>query len=251
MEQYMPSSTTDFILITILGLSAIFAMYRGFIREVLAIFSWIASIFITIYLFSPTDMLMKEIIPNDMIAHGLSAILLFIVSLITFSLLSSFVADFIHKTPLSSVDRLLGLGFGVLRGGLVICLLYFGIAWAYAGKEMPGWVTKSSSLPIVQRGADYLTTLVPEDQRMKFIKMVQEVVLEKEDVADKTLGKPVETGPIIKKIEEKIVPPEDTEIQGSTQDIHDGKRALDDPVHVENKTKKGNKDPIINEKPID
>jgi membrane protein required for colicin V production len=235
MQQYLPTSMTDIVLLVILGLSAVFAMYRGFIREVLAIFSWIGAFFITVYFFNMTDAIMRELIPNEMIAHGLTAILLFISSLIVFSLLAGTIADFIHKSPLGSVDRLLGLGFGALRGALVICLVYFGISWAYAGKEMPTWVTNSKSLPMVQKGADYLTTLVPEEQRMKLVKMVQDVVAEKDEgePGEPTLGKPTETGPIIKKITEAPTQPKDTEMQLPSEEVHEGKRALDDPIHVD------------------
>lgn len=235
MEQYIPSSTTDIVLLAILVLSAVFAMYRGFIREFLAIISWVAAFVITIYFFNQANVIMLELVPNDMIAAGLTAILLFIVSLVVFSLISASLSDVIHKTPLSSVDRLLGLGFGVVRGALVICLMYFGVSWAYAEKPMPEWLSKSKSLPLVQRGADYLATLVPEEQRMKLVKMVQNAVSSDDDEGTPgapILGKPDETGPIIKKITEAPTKIEDTEVHLPTSEIHDGKRALDDPIHA-------------------
>lgn len=244
MQDYLPSSTADLVLLAVLVISAIFAMYRGFIREFLAIISWVAAFVITIYFFNPANVLMLEIVPNDMIAAGLTGILLFIVSLVVFSLIAATLSDIIHKTPLSSVDRLLGLFFGVVRGGLIICLLYFGVSWAYAGKPMPTWVTDSKSLPIVKKSSEYLTTLVPEGQRIELVKMLQNAVTEGEDDEIKgptNLGKPSETGPIIKKIVESPTKIEDTEAQLPSHEVHKGERALDDPVHAPNYNDKSKK----------
>lgn len=254
MEQYLPSSTTDIVLLVILVLSAIFAMYRGFIREFLAIISWVAAFVITIYFFNQANVMMLEIIPNDMIAAGLSGILLFIVSLVVFSLISASLSDIIHRTPLSSVDRLLGLFFGVLRGALVICLMYFGVSWAYAGKTMPTWVTNSKSLPLVQRSSEYLASLVPEEQRIKLVKMVQNAVTEKDEEGTDgppELGQPTETGPIIKKITEAPTRIEDTEIQLPPGEVHAGKRALDDPIHAPNYGDKSKKIDSSEDEPLD
>lgn len=244
-EQYLPTTSTDIVLVVILVFSALFALFRGFVREFLAILAWVGAFFVTIYAFGYTYQFFHSFIDNEMVAHGLSAALLFLVSLIIFSLIAHTIASWIRKTPLSSIDRFLGLLFGVLRGALVICLLYIAVVWFYKEKELPHWVTQAKTLPLIQKGANYLADLVPEEQRIKLIKMFQDFITDKSEKeeenfmrqASPTYGAPLYRGPIIKhrseqKPKKDIVIHPYTKPENATPAIGNATtKALDDPIH--------------------
>lgn len=254
-EQYLPTTPTDIVLVVILVLSALFALFRGFVREFLAILAWVGAFFVTIYSFGFTYKFFHSFIDNEMVAHGLSAALLFLISLIIFSLIAHTIASWIHKTPLSSLDRFLGLIFGLLRGMLLICLLYIVVVWFYKDKDLPVWVTQAKTLPLVQKGANYLADLVPEEQRIKLIKMFQEFISDKSDKEEENFIKDsvsssansVGKAPIIKHRSEQhpqhnnvihpytkpenITPSHDK----ATPTNDTTRRPLDDPIHVESK----------------
>lgn len=254
-EQYLPTTPTDIVLVVILVLSALFALFRGFVREFLAILAWVGAFFVTIYSFGFTYKFFHGFIDNEMVAHGLSAALLFLISLIVFSLIAHTIASWIHKTPLSSLDRFLGLIFGVLRGMLLICLLYIVVVWFYKDKELPVWVTQAKTLPLIQKGANYLADLVPEEQRIKLIKMFQEFISDKSEKEEENFMKDSATapssavgkGPIIKHRSEQnpqhnnVIHPY-TKPENVTPSHHPAtptnnaaNRPLDDPIHVESK----------------
>lgn len=180
-EQYLPTTSTDIVLVVVLVLSAVFALFRGFVRELLAICAWVGAFFVTIYCFSVTNRFFHSFIENEMISHGLAAALLFLLSLILFSLLAHMVASWVRQTPLSSLDRILGFVFGLVRGAFVICLAYISLVWFYKDKELPDWATKAHTLPLIQKGANYLMDLVPEEQRIKIVKLFQDFLSDKND----------------------------------------------------------------------
>lgn len=249
-EQYLPTTPTDIGLVAIVIFSALFALYRGFVREFLAILAWAGAFFVTIYGFTLTYKFFHGFIENEMVAHGLSAALLFLISLIVFSLLAHMVASWIRKTPLSSLDRFLGLLFGALRGMLVICLLYITLIWFYKDKELPVWVTNAKMLPLIQKGTNYLTELVPEAERIKLIKMFQEFISDKSEKEEEnflrnneaTSGAPVHHAPLIKQRSDQmpekdvVLHPYSKKENVTTQDnVTPAKKvtsgSLDDPIH--------------------
>jgi membrane protein required for colicin V production len=114
----------DWTIIGIIAISAVLSLRRGFVKEAISLASWVAA-FIVGRLFS--DVLADIIsgyldVPPSV--HLLIAFsVLFIATLIVGNLLASLIGGLVHATGLSATDRILGVGFGVLRGGLVVVIM--------------------------------------------------------------------------------------------------------------------------------
>ena len=106
----------DWTIIGIIAISAVLSLRRGFVKEAISLASWVAA-FIVGRLFS--DVLADIIsgyldVPPSV--HLLIAFsVLFIATLIVGNLLASLIGGLVHATGLSATDRILGVGFGVLR----------------------------------------------------------------------------------------------------------------------------------------
>jgi uncharacterized membrane protein required for colicin V production len=76
------------------------------------------------------------------------------------SLIGFFLTRAVAEAGLTIVDRLLGAGFGLARGFIVVFLLYLP-AWYYyqANKEpMPDWAKNSVSVPVLEKAVDFADT---------------------------------------------------------------------------------------------
>ncbi len=155
----------DLAVIAILVLSALFAVIRGFVREVLSVAGWIGAALVALYGFTPLRPHARELLGPTLIADIALGAVLFLFALIVFSLITHAIAGRVRGSSLSAVDRTLGLVFGIARGGVLVCLAYLLLGWAVPADEHPAMVKEARALPLVQRGAEWLTTLVPHDFR--------------------------------------------------------------------------------------
>src|SRR4029450_2129612 len=66
----MPITLLDFILIGVMLVSALLAMIRGFMREILSIAAWVIAAIATLYAYSRLLPMAKTYFNNDIIAAG-------------------------------------------------------------------------------------------------------------------------------------------------------------------------------------
>lgn len=157
----------DLAVIALIVLSALFAVVRGFVREVLAVAAWVGAALVALYGFQPLRPVAHEFIGEGLIADAVLAVALFIVALIVFSLVTHAIASRVQQSRLSAVDRSLGLLFGIARGAFLVCLGYLLFTWAVPTAEHPPWVREARALPLIQRGADWLESLIPPEMRAR------------------------------------------------------------------------------------
>lgn len=175
----------DIGVIAIVGLSAVFAFARGFVREALSIVAWIGAGFITLYGASQVVTMIEPFIHNPLLSNLAAWGGLFIVSLIVLTIMTGIIARSVRASAMSPIDRTLGFVFGVLRGALILslaCLLLDTVQ----PSEWPPWVKQAKSMPYLQQGADTLRAVLPESLRIKSAAMAEEV-LPKVNAADEAM----------------------------------------------------------------
>ena len=155
----------DILVIIALLISGAFGYSRGFVHEVLSIAGWIGAGFATIYGTPVLKPFMMQFIGDPFIAALITGILIFIGALIILSLVTRQISRGVKESALGALDRALGFLFGLLRGALVVSLVWIGYAWTTPPMdgEYPAWVYKARTMPLIRQGADMLKTLVPSD----------------------------------------------------------------------------------------
>jgi membrane protein required for colicin V production len=116
-------SWVDIALIAALGLSTVVGLMRGFVFELLSLAGWFAAYFLAQGL---TPLIQPHIpagLPGSPLNFGVSFACVFVASLLLWSLCARLVQAVLHATPLSLIDRLLGAGFGLLRGMVVLLVV--------------------------------------------------------------------------------------------------------------------------------
>ena len=114
-------SILDFILILILGMSSIYGFFKGFLTEVLSLLTWIISVSVAYALGGQFEIIFEPILTSEVMRLWVSRLLILALILFIGSLASRKVAKAVGS--IISGDMLIGLGFGFLRGLVLICLL--------------------------------------------------------------------------------------------------------------------------------
>lgn len=114
----------DIVAGAILAISALLGIWRGFIREVLALVGWIAAAWVGYHYSTWLAQEWLTGVPGgEMMRLALGFVILFVCTMIVCALTGRFLSKVLQQAGLSPMDRFLGFAFGCLRGLLVIVVL--------------------------------------------------------------------------------------------------------------------------------
>ncbi|MCU7375534.1 CvpA family protein [Paucibacter sp. O1-1] len=156
----------DLVLLGVLAVSVLLGLWRGLVFEVLSILGWVVAYFACPYVapFIANWLPQDKLAPN--LLHALSLVLAFMLILLLWGLSARLLRALIHATPLSIIDRVLGGGFGVLRGVLIGLLAVVLVSMTPAVRSGP-W-QESQVAPWLQAALHLLTPVLPAEV-LKFI----------------------------------------------------------------------------------
>jgi membrane protein required for colicin V production len=153
---------TDVAVVATVLISGAIALVRGLVKEVLAIASWVGAAFATLYGFSYAAPYARKVIETPWVADLTAGGVLFIVTLFVLSLTSHAISSRVKGSTMGVLDRSLGFVFGLLRGALLISLAYLAFSWVQPVKDQPEWLRAAKTMPLIERGAELIITLIPE-----------------------------------------------------------------------------------------
>ena len=153
----------DIVVAAVLLISAVIALFRGFVKETLTIAGWIGAIMITLYGYPHVAPLLTGVIAENWVASVVAASGLFLVSLVILTILSHMIASRVQGSMLGHLDRALGFVFGLVRGVALVSVVYLAGTFAWNEDDLPDEITDAKSLPVVKFGADVLASLLPAD----------------------------------------------------------------------------------------
>lgn len=113
----------DFAIIGIVLISCLISVLRGFVREALSLASWVISFIIAWELHIAFAGLLETVIEHDKLRLIVAFFVLFILSLVAFTLVIFFAGKMVERTGLTGADRVIGVFFGLLRGFLIVTVL--------------------------------------------------------------------------------------------------------------------------------
>lgn len=110
----------DWSFIAILALSLLVGLWRGFVFEVMSLAGWLVAWFGSQWAAPQLVPHLPVAVAGSPLRMAAALVLCFVGILVAWALLARLLRLLIHATPLSIPDRLLGAGFGVLRGGVLL-----------------------------------------------------------------------------------------------------------------------------------
>lgn len=152
----------DVIILIITAVSALIALYRGLVKEVLSIVGWILAAVVVFYLLPILTPLAKHYIASSMMAGIVTALLILIIFFIIWLLSTDKMIGKVRSSKLSSLDRALGLLFGVLRACLLVILFNIIISWMLPEESKSGMFKESRYFTLAGKFAEPLESLIPD-----------------------------------------------------------------------------------------
>ena len=87
----LPITLFDIAVLAVVALSALMALARGFVREVLGLLSWVGAAIITWYAFPAVQPLVRQALGGDLLADLATGGGLFVVSLVVLKILGGMI----------------------------------------------------------------------------------------------------------------------------------------------------------------
>ncbi|MDD3182525.1 MAG: CvpA family protein [Alphaproteobacteria bacterium] len=154
----------DLIGALVLVSSGVFAFRRGLVREIMALGTWVLASLFAFSFYPLARPFLEQQIKNQMLADAATAVGLFCIAIIVLVPLGDYLTGLVKTPTLSSIDRSLGFVFGLLRGFIIMCLLYLGTTfiWPADQNAQPKWLSEAKTQSALAYGVNLLKSIVPE-----------------------------------------------------------------------------------------
>jgi membrane protein required for colicin V production len=125
MVDWAHFNAVDWAILTVLGISIVLSLWRGFVREAVSLAGWIAAFVIANMFGDKLEIVLTPWIENSTGRYIVAFALLFVGTLIMANVLGSFGSKVVQITGLTLLDRLLGTAFGFARGIIIVLVLVY------------------------------------------------------------------------------------------------------------------------------
>ena len=115
----------DWVVVVILGLSALLSLWRGFVREAFSLAGWVLAFVVANLAAMTVAEAIGDLIANRTGRYIVAWALLFVLVLVASSFAARLLSKLIAASGLGVLDRLLGMIFGLARGALIVMALVF------------------------------------------------------------------------------------------------------------------------------
>jgi len=118
-------NAVDIAIISVVAISSLFGLWRGFVKEVLSLVSWVAALVLArLYSESLSEMLVP-LIENSGARYVTAFVIIFVAIMMVGTLLNVLISKLLNITGLKVVNRLFGGVFGIARGAVIVMVILF------------------------------------------------------------------------------------------------------------------------------
>ncbi|WP_375291368.1 CvpA family protein [Qipengyuania sp.] len=159
----------DFIVLGIVGIAAVGGFMRGFVQEVVSLAAWIFAALAIRFIHTPLTAQLSEYLGATITTAILAFALLLLIPYAAMKVIANNLGNAARSSVLGPIDRVLGFGFGALKGMLVavvafsLLVLGYDTVWGYGGR--PSWIVTARSYELVDAGSRSLVEIIAERRR--------------------------------------------------------------------------------------
>ena len=171
-----PVNPVDILVALVMLISALLALSRGAVREILGVSAWVGAALVAVFAFPHVRPYPRQWVADnwpeldlgETLADAGTALVLFLVALILFTIVNQMISGYVQRSRMGALDRSVGFIFGLLRGAVLVCLAYMLFVWAVKEPEdRPPWVEEAKAMPYIQMGAEMIRQITPEELRSR------------------------------------------------------------------------------------
>ena len=141
----------DYAVLGVFAVSLVLGAWRGLVREVVSILGWVIAFLAANLLAGPLGPALPAAIPSPELRVAAAYVIVIVLALIVTSLAGLLLSKVVKAVGLGGVDRLLGAGFGALRGLLII--LAAALIAGLTSAPRQAWWRDSASGPLLAQAA--------------------------------------------------------------------------------------------------
>ena len=156
----------DFIVLGIVSIAAIGGFMRGFVQEVLSLAAWIFAALAIRFIHTPLTMALADWMGFGISTSILAFALLLLIPYAAMKVIANSLGSAARSSPLGPIDRVLGFGFGGIKGVVVVVIAFsllvlgYDTVWGYGGR--PTWITTARSYDLVDSGSRSLVEIIAQ-----------------------------------------------------------------------------------------
>ena len=156
----------DFLVLFVVGVASVGGFMRGFVQEVLSLAAWILAAFAIRYLHTPMTLTLRDYLGGDITTSLLAFVLLLLIPYAAMKVIANNVGEASRNSVLGPIDRVLGFGFGALKGMVIVVIAFsllvlgYDTIWDYKGR--PAWITTARSYELVDAGSRSMVEILAE-----------------------------------------------------------------------------------------
>ena len=155
-------SEVDLVILAVIFFSAIISFLRGFSREAMSLGTWTMAIAITLLFTSRFSVLLPiDTVQSPQARATISAVSLFVGTLFMGGIINWVFERIMSRTKIGKIDRAVGVGFGVVRGVIIVRLLVL-LANLVPELKQEVWWRNSAALPHFQKVAKTMHARLPD-----------------------------------------------------------------------------------------
>ena len=148
----------DWVIIVVLCVSTLLSLWRGFVREALSLLGWVAAFVIAHLFVDQLALQLSAVIANVTGRYVAAYAILFVSTLVVFTLVVKLASSLVRAAGLSVLDRVLGTIFGFARGVILILVATYVVKQLIAEPDQQ-WLHQSILMPHLNMLADWVQTV--------------------------------------------------------------------------------------------
>ena len=163
----------DILIIVILGYSLVRGLFRGLVKEVSSIVGVLGGFYAAFTYHKMFTGLLSGLIKNTAYLNILSFLIVFCSVLIIVSILGVIIKYLLNIVFLGWVDRIGGFSFGIIKGVLIIAILFISLT-AFLPKGSP-FLKNSVLAPHVSWVSEKMAKVISEEMKQEFMAKSEEL----------------------------------------------------------------------------
>ena len=151
----------DVVILALIALSAILSLFRGFVREAVALATWLVALMVSMAFYEDLAAILAQWISTPSAQKVTAFAVLFVCVLLLGAIVNYLAGRLVDKTGLTGTDKMLGIVFGVARGGVIVAILVL-LAGLTPLPQDPWW-QDSQFLGYFEEFAMWMRNYLPTD----------------------------------------------------------------------------------------
>jgi membrane protein required for colicin V production len=153
-------SFLDLILIAIVGGSVVSGFLAGFARAGVGFLAAITGVLFGFWFYGIPAVWIHKFVSSVAVSNLVGFLVVFVACVALGGLIGILLSKLFKWTGLSWLDRLMGAGFGFVRGAL-IAVAFVSVLLAFTPRPVPAWMTGSFLLPYAIDTSNVLASVAP------------------------------------------------------------------------------------------